>query len=76
MVIQENINQAKTHFSRLIEHALDGDDVIVAKAGKPLVRLVPVQPDTPRQAGHAKGLVVYMADDFDAPVEDMKEYMA
>jgi prevent-host-death family protein len=42
-----NIHEAKTHFSRLIERAADGEEVIIAKAGKPVARLVPVK----RQAG-------------------------
>ena len=41
MVVQENIYTAKTHLSKLIERALRGDEVIVAKAGRPLVVLVP-----------------------------------
>jgi prevent-host-death family protein len=37
-----NIHQAKTHLSRLIEEAVEGETVVVAKAGKPMVQLVPV----------------------------------
>jgi prevent-host-death family protein len=37
-----NIHEAKTHLSRLIEDAVSGEDVVIAKAGKPMVRLVPV----------------------------------
>lgn len=37
-----NIHQAKTHLSRLIEEAMQGEKVVVAKAGKPMVQLVPV----------------------------------
>ncbi len=42
-----NVHEAKTHFSRLIERAYAGEDIIVAKAGKPMVRLVRVE-DVPR----------------------------
>lgn len=38
-----NIHEAKTHFSRLVERALAGEEVIIAKAGKPVVRLVKVE---------------------------------
>jgi prevent-host-death family protein len=38
-----NIHQAKTHLSRLVERALAGEDIVIAKAGKPLVRLVPYE---------------------------------
>ena len=41
MVIQENIHYAKTHFSELIKRSLAGDQVVIAKSGTPLVRLVP-----------------------------------
>lgn len=75
MVVQENIHGAKTHFSRLIERALMGDEVIIAKAGKPVVKLVPVARETARTPGGAKGMVEYMADDFDAPLDDFAEHM-
>ena len=46
--MQVNLHDAKTHLSRFVEQALDGEDVVIARAGRPLVRLVPVA-DTPRQ---------------------------
>jgi prevent-host-death family protein len=64
-----NIQAAKTHLSRLVEEAVAGDDIILAKAGRPLVRLVPVQPDvSPRRPGAWKGKV-RMARDFNAADE-------
>ncbi len=60
-----NIHQAKSNLSQLIERALAGEEVIIAKAGKPMVRLVPVlRDDTPREGGQWKGRV-RIADDFD-----------
>lgn len=60
-----NIHQAKSNLSRLIERALAGEDVIIAKAGKPMVRLVPVvNDDSPREGGQWKDRV-RIADDFD-----------
>jgi len=50
-----NIHQAKTQLSRLIEQAVAGEEVVIAKAGRPVVRLVPVAEATPRQPGIAKG---------------------
>ena len=65
-----NIHEAKTHFSKLIEKARLGEEVIVAKAGKPVVRLVPVDaPEKPRQPGSARGLFT-MSDDFDDPLPE------
>ena len=61
-----NVHAAKTHLSRLIDRALDGEDVIVGRAGRPLVRLVPyVQDETPRRPGRWAGRLT-VADDFDA----------
>jgi len=71
MTITENIYEAKTHFSRLIERALAGDEVIIAKAGKPVVCLVPYRAKRPsrRTPGSAAG-EFHMADDFDAPLSE------
>jgi prevent-host-death family protein len=61
-----NIQAAKTHLSRLVEEAVAGHDIVLAKAGRPLVRLVPVQADaSPRKPGAWKGKV-RMAQDFNA----------
>ena len=62
-----NIHYAKTHLSRLVEEAVAGDDVVIAKAGMPLVRLVRVAAsDTPRKLGKLAGRIVE-ADDCWAP---------
>jgi prevent-host-death family protein len=69
-----NIHEAKTHLSRLIQEALDGEDIVIARGNQPLVRLVLVESARrARSLGWAKGLV-QMADDFDAPLEDFVEY--
>ena len=61
----ENIHNAKAHLSKLIKRALAGEEVVIARAGEPLVRLTPVQQDTtPRQGGQWKGKV-QVAPDFD-----------
>lgn len=61
-----NIHQAKTHLSRLIERVLEGEEVIIAKAGQPLVRLTPVDPPSPI-LGSAKGEIEWKPD-WDAPL--------
>jgi prevent-host-death family protein len=48
-MIKVNMHEAKTTLSKLVERALSGEDVIVAKSGKPLVRLVPVDPNLGRR---------------------------
>jgi prevent-host-death family protein len=50
-----NVHEAKTHFSRLIERALAGEEIVIAKSGKPLVRLTAVEDRRPRTPGLAKG---------------------
>jgi len=65
-----NIHAAKTHLSRLIADVLAGEEVIIAKAGTPLVRLVPVaQGEGPRPLGVLRGAVVER-DDCWAPDHD------
>lgn len=72
---QATIHEAKTQLSKLIRKALDGEEVIIAKAGKPVVKLVPVTSiPKQRKLGGWKGLV-WMADDFDAELGDFKDYM-
>lgn len=67
-----NVAEAKAQFSTLVRRALQGEDVVIARDNKPLVRLVPVGvPD--RKPGSARGRVT-MAADFDAPLEDFRDY--
>lgn len=62
-----NMHEAKTELSRLVERALQGEEVIIARAGVPVVRLVPVVGRTKRKLGQWAGRV-QMAEDFDAPL--------
>ncbi len=67
-----NITEAKAQLSALIEKVLEGEEVIIGKAGKPVVRLVPFQrPSRPRKPGALKGKIV-IADDFDDLPEDLQ----
>ena len=60
-----NVHEAKTHLSRLLEAVEAGEDVVIARAGKPIARLVPVGARTePRTPGAWRGRV-FIADDFD-----------
>ncbi len=52
-----NVHEAKTNLSRLLDRALAGEEVVIAKAGKPIVRLVPVAEAARRKPGIAKGRV-------------------
>ena len=65
-----NIHDAKTHFSRLIERVLLGEEIVIAKAGRPVAKLVPLAPEAHgRQPGSAKGKLLVPLD-FDAPLPD------
>ena len=52
-----NVHEAKTHLSRLLDQVAAGEEVIIAKAGKPIARLVPADRSEPRVPGIAKGRV-------------------
>lgn len=69
-----NLHQAKTHLSRLVDEAVRGGEVIIARSNKPLVKLVPVEEARPsRRLGTAAGKV-RMSEDFDEPLADFDEY--
>ena len=64
-----NVHEAKTHLSRLLKRAAEGEEVVIAKAGKPIARLSPVTASGKCVLGQDKGRVV-IADDFDAPLPE------
>ncbi len=58
-----NMHEAKTHLSRLVAAAAEGEPFVIARAGKPLVKVVPVEPTpAPRRTGFLKGQIVLPAD--------------
>ena len=67
-----NIYEAKTHLSALVEKAAAGEEIIIAKAGKPIAKLVPLEQTTmtPRKFGQNVLGITYIAPDFDAPLPD------
>ena len=63
-----NIHEAKTHFSKLIEEVERGEEIVIARAGKPVAKLVPVEADPPpRKLGFLKGQI-WISEDFDDPL--------
>ncbi len=73
---QVTIHEAKTHLSRLIKEALAGEDIIIANGHNPMVRLsVMPKAKIKRRFGGAKGMIKYMAPDFNDPLEDFSSYM-
>jgi antitoxin (DNA-binding transcriptional repressor) of toxin-antitoxin stability system len=71
------LEEAQAQLGNLIEHLQPGEEIIITRDDKPVARLVgePKPERKPRRPGTMKGSVLYMAPDFDAPLEDFKEYM-
>ena len=65
---------AQANLSDLIEDAIHGKEVFITKDGKPLVKLVPVSQPKPRPVFGSAKRQISMSDDFDAPLEDFKDY--
>lgn len=69
-MVQINIHEAKTHLSMLVEKAANGESFVIAKAGKPMVKVIPfVSPKKQRRIGFLKGQIE-IPDDFDRMGED------
>ena len=68
--MEVNIHEAKTHLSQLLSRAVLGEDIVIAKAGKPLVRLVPIEePLQERILGQDEGLFT-VPEDFNDPLPE------
>lgn len=73
---QVTIHQAKTNLSKLIQLALSGEEVIIARRNLPMVRLVALpEARYQRRIGGGKEAITFIADDFDAPLADFEAYM-
>ena len=71
MGTQVNIHEAKTHLSKLLARVSEGEEIIIARNGKPVARLVPVDPEpTERPLGIYKGQV-WVAPDFTETPEEI-----
>jgi prevent-host-death family protein len=73
---QFNIAEAKANFSSLVKKALQGEEIIIAKDNKPLLRLSPILPNHSKrpQPGTGKHQILYISDDFDTTPEGFGEY--
>ncbi|MGE3287545.1 MAG: type II toxin-antitoxin system Phd/YefM family antitoxin [Pseudonocardia sp.] len=67
------VHEAKTHFSKLLERALAGEEIIITRSGEPLVRLVPAQRAQPPDPGWAAG-TFEVPDDFDELPDELMEH--
>jgi prevent-host-death family protein len=76
MATTVNIHDAKTHLSRLIQQVEHGEEVVIARAGHPVARLMPLQtPSGPRKPGAWRGRIT-VADDFDELPSDLSSAFA
>jgi prevent-host-death family protein len=64
-----SVHEAKTHLSRLLLRVAGGEEIVIARAGKPVAKLVPVESKPQRLIGQDDGLFD-IPDDFDAPLPD------
>ena len=67
---QVNIHAAKSQLSRLLDAAVAGEEVIIAKAGKPIARLVPIEQKKERRKLGTLAGQFHVPDDFDDPLPD------
>lgn len=64
-----NVHEAKTHLSQLLVRVAQGEEIVIARAGKPVARLVPIESKSRRILGQDKGLFE-VPEDFNAPLPD------
>jgi prevent-host-death family protein len=68
-MIQVNIHEAKTQLSRLLSKVAEGEDVVIARSGEPIARIVPIEKRKGRRVLGQDAGRIWIADDFDAPVD-------
>jgi prevent-host-death family protein len=74
-MVTVNVHEAKTHLSKLLQRAECGEEIIIARAGKPVARLAPLEKRRKnRVPGLDRGLVI-IHPDFDDPLPEFEEYM-
>lgn len=65
-----NVHEAKTNFSKLLQRVALGEEIVIAKAGVPVAKLVPVYAESPKRTLGLYKDQIWMADDFNAPLPD------
>lgn len=68
------IHQAKTHLSRLVREALEGEEIVIARGREPLVRLVPLAEARDRRVFGTARRLIRLSEDFDEPLADFDDY--
>ena len=77
VTVTVTVDEAQSRLRELIENLAPGEEVVITLNQQPVAKLVLVAapPRKPRQPGTLRGTVLHMAADFDAPLEDFKEYL-
>ena len=68
-MIEVNIHEAKTHLSRLLARVSEGEEVVIARAGRPVAKLLPIANTGTRRLPGSEAGRITIADDFDAPLD-------
>ena len=72
-MVRVNIHEAKTHLSKLLERVMNGEEIIISKAGKPVAKLIPITAPPPQRfPGNDKGAVV-IKPEFEEPLAEFEE---
>lgn len=82
-MVTVSVKDAESQLASLVDKAVAGEDVVLTKDDAPVARIVSTDSISLEEAaslrvrtpGNARGVVLYMSEDFDAPVDDFKEYM-
>jgi prevent-host-death family protein len=69
------LEEAQAKLKELIDNLAPGEEIVITQNQQPVAKLVSARPPQERQLGTLKGTVLYMAPDFNAPLEDFREYM-
>lgn len=69
------LEEAQAHLTELVSTLAPGEEVVITVNEQPVARLLPVMTKALRKLGTMRGSVTYIAPDFDAPLDDFKEYM-
>lgn len=65
-----NVHEAKTHLSRLLKRVAEGEEIVIANAGRPVARLLPYRPPQGKRVWGTEKGKIWIADDFNAPLPD------
>lgn len=73
MTAKFNIHEAKTHLSKLLQRVMNGEEIIIAKAGKPVARLTPIEPEAEKRVPGSARSQVEILPNFDEPLPEFEE---